>query len=286
MVYEEFEREFLGTHKYTTPEHQRLRPLDYLFGWSNALYYLRSFGITCRGASMVRRGAWNQASWARLSFRIWQAVEGAGGRILLEGGEHLASLDSPAVYVANHMSMLETLLLPASILPYQLVTLVVKENLMRYPIFGVLMRGGVRPIVVQRRNPREDYKTVMEEGELVLDGGRSVIVFPQSTRSPELDPESFNSLGVKLARKAGVPVVPLALKTDFQGLGRLIKDMGRVDRSKPVHVKFGKPMMVEGNGKEEHASVLRFIEDNLIAWGGAVKGRISPPAAENGKIQD
>jgi len=75
---------------------------------------------------------------------------------------------------------------------------------------------------------------------------------------------------VKLAKKAGVPVVPLALKTDFHGLGRKIKDFGPVDRSKTVHFRFGEPLQVTGNGREAHEACLNFITENLKAWGGEV----------------
>jgi 1-acyl-sn-glycerol-3-phosphate acyltransferase len=112
----------------------------------------------------------------------------------------------------------------------------------------------------------------MEEGERILrDEGRSIIVFPQATRSPQFAPAEFNSLGVKLARAAGVPVVPLALKTDFHGIGRWIRDLGPVARSKPVHFEFGPAMNVTGNGRDQHAACVDFIVSRLRAWGGEVK---------------
>ena len=51
-------------------------------------------------------------------------------------------------------------------------------------------------------------------------------------------PEEFNSIGVKLAKKAGVPVVPVAIKTDFWGNGRIIKELGPIDNKKTIHIKF------------------------------------------------
>ena len=100
----------------------------------------------------------------------------------------------------------------------------------------------------------------------LLNRGISIIIFPQSTRSLEFKPEEFNSLGVKLAKKAGVEVVPIALKTDFWGSGRLVKELGPIDRRKPIHFRFGEPFEVTGSGKEENQKIIEFIQASLDAW--------------------
>jgi 1-acyl-sn-glycerol-3-phosphate acyltransferase len=82
----------------------------------------------------------------------------------------------------------------------------------------------------------------------------------------EFDPGKFNSLGVKLAKRGNVPVVPFALKTDAWGLGKRIKDFGPVRPEKTVRFRFGEPMTVQGSGKEEHNAIVEFIQGNLAAW--------------------
>ncbi|MBW2177934.1 MAG: hypothetical protein JRH03_13480, partial [Deltaproteobacteria bacterium] len=47
----------------------------------------------------------------------------------------------------------------------------------------------------------------------------SVLVFPQTTRGLRFDPDKFNTLGIKLARRAKVPVIPVAVKADAWGVG-------------------------------------------------------------------
>jgi 1-acyl-sn-glycerol-3-phosphate acyltransferase len=98
-----------------------------------------------------------------------------------------------------------------------------------------------------------------------------VVIFPQATRSAEFDPAEFNSLGVKLAARAGVPVIPLALRTDFMGNGRLVKDLGPIDPGKGVYYAFGAPLQVSKTGRETHEAVVKFITTHLKAWGGTVK---------------
>ena len=71
--------------------------------------------------------------------------------------------------------------------------------------------------------------------------------------------------------KAGVPVVPVAIKTDFHGNGKWIKDMGPIDPGQTLYFKFGKPLPVEGKSRDVHRQVVDFITQNLLAWGGRVK---------------
>jgi 1-acyl-sn-glycerol-3-phosphate acyltransferase len=122
------------------------------------------------------------------------------------------------------------------------------------------------PIVVSRDNPRQDLVTVMEEGARRIAEGTSVILFPQTTRTARFDPSAFNSLGVKLARASGAVVVPVALKTDAWDNGRLFKDFGPIHPERTVHIQFGNPLSVTGNGREQHDATVRFISEHLAAW--------------------
>ncbi len=129
-----------------------------------------------------------------------------------------------------------------------------------------------RPVVVGRTNPREDLQAVLAGGQDRLAAGCSIIIFPQKTRKVEFVPEECNSLGVKLAKKAGVEVIPVAIKTDFWGNGWWLKDFGPLDRQKLIQMTFGPPLKVKGSGKAEHEQVLEFISSHLQRWGSPVVG--------------
>jgi 1-acyl-sn-glycerol-3-phosphate acyltransferase len=141
----------------------------------------------------------------------------------------------------------------------------VKESLVKHPIFGDVMRSR-DPIVVGRTDPRKDFEAVMNEGVELLSRGNSIVIFPQSTRSVVFKPEEFNSLGVKLAKKAGVEVVPIAIKSDFWGNGKWIKELGPINRHKPIHIRFGEPFRITGTGKEENQRIIDFIQSSLGEW--------------------
>jgi 1-acyl-sn-glycerol-3-phosphate acyltransferase len=229
------------------------------------VFYAKVSGIVRSAARLAKKGLYDNQRWIDSSITTVRALESVGGRFEFQGLNVVARLNSPCVFIGNHMSILETFVLPCLVVPHRDVTFVIKESLNNYPFFGHVMRSR-HPVVVGRENPREDLQAVMEDGRKRLEANVSIILFPQTTRSVEFDPKRFNTLGVKLARRCSVPVVPFALKTDAWGLGRWMKDFGRICPEKTVHIHFGESMKVQGSGKEEHNIIVEFIEKNLAAW--------------------
>ena len=216
----------------------------------------------CRKAAQRRC---DDAAWAYASDWVADLVERMGCPVEINGMDAISATEEACIFVANHMSTLETFMLPGIIRPRRPVTFVVKESLVRMPFFGPVMRSR-DPIVVGRKNPREDLAAVLEGGVERLGKGVSLVIFPQSTRSLTFDERHFNSIAVKLARKAGAPLVPLALKTDAWGQGKKIKDLGPIRPGMPVRYRFGAPLRVSGNGREEQAAICAFIAATLGEW--------------------
>ena len=254
---------------YQTPSGQKVSG-NYFPGWLNSIYYFRLISTLIHASFVSRRGGLDDDRWAWYSHRILQVVESVGGKVDISGLEALSQQPGPLVYIANHMSLLETLILPGIALAFNRVTFVIKEELRHYPVIKHIFIA-LKLIAVSRQNPRDDLKLVMHEGSKFLADGGSIIIFPQATRSVEFDVEGFNTLGIKLASRNGVPVVPVAIKTDFQHNGKWIKDMGPIDPQKTLHFKFGEPLPVEGKGRKTHQQVIEFISQNLLAWGGSIK---------------
>jgi 1-acyl-sn-glycerol-3-phosphate acyltransferase len=216
-------------------------------------------------AVRARQGRYDDESWTRSSWRNVRDLESCGARLHIRGIDNIRRVTPPVVFIGNHMSILETFVLPSIICPLMPVTFVVKESLVKHPFFGPVMRSR-DPVVVRRKNAREDLQAVLTGGAERLARGVSMIVFPQATRTERFSREDFNTLGVKLARRAGVQIVPAAIKTDFWGNGRLLKDFGPLRRERPVKMVFGEPMDVSGNGSEQHATIVDFIESHLREW--------------------
>lgn len=229
------------------------------------MFYPQIFWIVWTNGRRALKGEYGNKEWVESSFDVLRALENVGIRIEIAGMKNIRAVEGPAIFIANHMSTLETFILPCIIQPLKELTFVVKKSLLKMPVFGPVMRSR-DPVVVGRSNPREDLRTVLEEGSKKLWAGRSLVVFPQSTRSAVFNPDEFNTLGIKLALRAGARVVPVALKTDAWGTGRIVKDFGPVDRRKKVHIEFGEPMRIAGRGSEEHMTIIRFIQERLDKW--------------------
>ncbi len=251
-------------------DHTGYHTADHSGGWLSAQlptasFYARAFPIVFKAAWMARQEIYTDGDWSTSSLNILRALEKSGARFHIEGMEHVCADHEPCVFIGNHMSTLETFILPTLIAPYRRVTFVVKQSLIDYPVFKHVMRSR-HPVVVNRTNPREDLKAVLEQGCEKLAQGTSIVVFPQTTRTTEFDPDQFNSIGIKLAKKAKVPIIPLALRTDAWGNGKKLKDFGVIDPNLPIHFEFGAPIDAQGNAKEIHLAMIQFIQDRLKQW--------------------
>ena len=228
-------------------------------------FYSRFLAVVLRASQNAKRNRYDDVEWCQSSFDVLSLLESVGVSIEITGIEHIKQLDTPCVVIGNHMSILETTVLPVIIMPIRKVTYIVKQSLLEYPVFRHVMRSR-DPIAVSRTNPRHDLKAVLEGGQERLNNGISIIVFPQTTRTSTFDPSQFSTIGIKLAQRANVPVVPLALLTDAWGNGKHVKDFGKIDTSKTVHFSFGEPLWIQGRGSDEHQAVIEFITRKHQEW--------------------
>lgn len=229
------------------------------------VFYPKLVSIVMRASRKAKRSRYDTSDWSNSSFETFCALESVGVQMEITGLDHFKTLDSPCVFIGNHMSTLETFVLPTIIATFKETTFVVKQSLVDYPVFRHVMRSR-KPVTVGRSNPRDDLKAVLEGGTKKLHTGSSIIIFPQTTRTPVFDPDQFNTIGIKLAKKAGVPVVPIALKTDAWGNGKYLKDFGKIDPREKVHFAFGKPLEIKDRGTEEQLQIIEFIQGKLKEW--------------------
>ncbi|MDD2309273.1 MAG: lysophospholipid acyltransferase family protein [Desulfuromonadaceae bacterium] len=166
-------------------------PLTFLFSVSAIISTLFD--------SSGRAYAWHARLWARLGLAL------NGVTLTLAGTEHLP--DGPVIFMSNHQSNFDILALLAA-MPRQ-IHWIAKKELFEIPFFGPSMRrGGYIPL--DRSDGRKALQSV-DEAAATIHQGKSVVLFPEGTRSTDGNLLPFKRGGFILARKAAVPVVPVTI---------------------------------------------------------------------------
>lgn len=164
--------------------------------------------------------------WTR--YHAWCARHLVGIRTRVEG----APPATPALYAAKHQSFYET---------FELVRMlgapavVMRQEFARIPVWGwAARRYGV--IVIDRSGAASALRQMMREAKAAGAEGRSVILFPEGTRSPPGEAPPLKSGLAGLYRAIGLPVVPVALDS-----GKVWPKHGPM-RPGVVTFRFGEPI--------------------------------------------
>jgi 1-acyl-sn-glycerol-3-phosphate acyltransferase len=121
--------------------------------------------------------------------------------------------EGPVLFVSNHQGYADIPIYGAVITMKQ-IGFVAKSTLGKIPVFGEWIRD-IRSIFIERDDARSSLKT-MEEGTELLKKGFSLVIFPEGTRSRGPKPGEFRKGSLRLAIKAGVPIVPVTLNGTYQ----------------------------------------------------------------------
>jgi len=166
--------------------------------------YTVALGLVSLLVAPVDRGGQLQHGCARLWSRLilWTSFV----RVQVRGRENLGS-DTHYVYIANHQSYMDIPVLIAY-LP-QPFSFMAKASLFAIPLLGRhLRRTGSLPIA--RDNPYAAGRRLREAVGMISQG-KSLLVFPEGSRSRDGNVGEFKT-GVFLAAiRAGVPVVPIVI---------------------------------------------------------------------------
>ena len=134
-------------------------------------------------------------------YLAWAPVAG----VRLEGRE-LGLSAGPCVYVSNHQSMVDILAAFATRLPYLWVSKI--ENFF-VPFLGWNMWiAGYIPL---RRGNIGSIRRMLRACEARIRSGASLFVFPEGTRSPDGELQSFHRGAFWVAARYRVPIVPVVI---------------------------------------------------------------------------
>ncbi|MGA8261922.1 MAG: lysophospholipid acyltransferase family protein [Arenicellales bacterium] len=191
-------------------------------------------------------GGWAKmiVAWLRLTCGLTHRVVGL---------EHLP--DRPCVILSKHQSAWETIAYQ-EIFPAQ--AWVLKRELLWVPFFGWGL-AATRPIAIDRSAGVRALDDVVKQGMDRLAGGRYVVVFPEGTRMAPGERGRYNPGGAMLAKKAGVPVVPVAHNS-----GSFWSRRGFLKKPGVIEVRVGPPIEVaEKRPKQINAEAEAWIEAQM-----------------------
>jgi 1-acyl-sn-glycerol-3-phosphate acyltransferase len=183
----------------------------------------------------------------------------AGVKIVVE---NRATLDpaQPYVFMSNHASSLDIWTVFVAV-PRR-IRLIAKKQLGRIPLLGWVMRAG-RFIFIDRGNGVAARRSIDEAGQRIHNGD-SVLLFPEGTRTRDGALLPFKKGGFHLAVKAGVPIVPIALR----GTRELMPAGSYLCRAGTVTAVIGEPIPTQGLTDEERAGLterVRSIVEGMLA---------------------
>ena len=168
--------------------------------------------------------------WTRPAL-FWLAVS-CGIRWRVSGQENIPA--EPCIFLVKHQSNWETLWTQTLVAPQ---TTLIKRELLRIPLWGWAF-AMVKPIAIDRSNPRNALRQLIEQGKDRLARGMYVTLFPEGTRLAPGTEGKFHRGGAALAAATGLPVVVVAHNAGhFWPARRFVKYPGtiRVEISRPFH---------------------------------------------------
>jgi len=141
-------------------------------------------------------------SWAL--FNLWWLKLTCNLSYEVDGLENIPQ--QTTIIFCKHQSTWETLVLQ-KLFPRQVWVL--KRELLWIPFFGWGL-AMLEPIAIDRKAGRKALKQLVDQGSRYLQAGRSVVIFPEGTRTPFGSKGNYHAGGAVLAQKSGHPVLPIA----------------------------------------------------------------------------
>jgi 1-acyl-sn-glycerol-3-phosphate acyltransferase len=165
-----------------------------------------------------------------------------GVEVVTKGGAAV-KWDEPLIVMANHQSYLDIPVLYTALPePFGMLA---KQELFRLPIFSAAMRG-LRCIPIDRENVRQSLASLRQAADQIR-AGKSIVVFPEGTRSADGELQELKTGPFYLAEMARVPVVPVGIR----GTRTALPKSHLLVRAARVEVEIGEPILPARRGPAE-----------------------------------
>lgn len=182
----------------------------------------------------------------------WVIVKGIGIKVRVEGRENVPR-DEPLIFICNHQSHFD-IKLAFAFIPRNFC-FVAKEEITRIPIVGGYMKTAGH-IGIPREEDRRAYVALLEIAKMAKEG-KSLLIFPEGTRSPDGRLGSFKRGVAHIILRAGRRVVPMAIMGSREFLPKGSRLCNPEHRE--ITIRFGRPVSfpyMEKFPREESMTVI------------------------------
>src|SRR5258706_6339447 len=231
-----------------------------MFGPVNTAFSL-SFTLAMSEAAIASSVIDPSGRTTRRLARFWgrQLCRFCGVDIEVQGGEDVRWTE-PFIVMANHQSYVDIPVLYAALPePFGMLA---KQELFRLPVFSAAMRG-MRCVPIDRGNRRQSFESLRRAADQVRTG-KSIVVFPEGTRSSNGSIQELKKGPFYLAEMAGVPIVPVGIRGTRHALA---KD-GVFVRSAKVEVAIGAPLVHAKSGSGARERMREAVRAALVELSG------------------
>ena len=130
------------------------------------------------------------------------------GLVDFDRRRHALDVRAPAIVIANHPTLIDITALTVAVGP---ACIVAKKALFSNPLVGPLLRACGHIAVGL---PDDGTASAVDQAEARLRAGHVVILFPEGTRSPADGLGRFRLGAFELARRTGVPILPVRITAE------------------------------------------------------------------------
>ena len=186
-------------------------------GWT-ALLLFTLWGLLPLSRQMFRRGI---SLWPRLLFPVLRHLIGL--TFELRGEENVP--DGPVIYAVKHQSTWETMFF---LWQNPETAYIMKKELNRIPFWKWYMAKS-QHVVIDRSGAASTMRQMITDSEHILAEGRSIVIFPEGTRSEPGTTNIYHPGIAALYRRIDAKVIPVALNTGlFWGRRKFLKHPGKM----------------------------------------------------------
>ena len=180
----------------------------------------------------------------------------SGIKYSVSGLDNLKPENKSYFFVSNHASALDIPLAFAGI-PVWLVS-IAKIELKTIPILGWVMTTAGH-VFVDRKNKEKAFLSLENAKKALNKNPRSVLIFPEGTRTSTGELMHFKTGGLKMAIDLGIPIVPVACKGTYEMLRKGSKKMG----NNKLELKIGRPIINKINEKLDKKDVAIYLKKSI-----------------------